>query len=83
MNRVFLLLAAALLLIFLSGRVATWGIDYDLRGLTAAERMSVSDTTTIGEKWAAAGFGMLGCGLLLLSLAGFFYYKAQDKFLPH
>ena len=83
MKRTFLLLAVALLLIFLSGSIYTRGINYELRGLSPAERMSVLDTTTIGEKWAVVKFGMLGYGLLLLPLAGFFYYKAQDKSLPH
>ncbi|HYO98584.1 MAG TPA: hypothetical protein VER76_00040 [Pyrinomonadaceae bacterium] len=83
MKKALLLLAVALPLIFLSGSVYTSGLDYDLRGLSPGERMSVLDTTTIGEKWLVVRFGMIGVGLTLIVLAGFLFYRDKGKILTH
>jgi hypothetical protein len=83
MKKALLVLAVAFPLIFLSGSVYTWGLDYDLRGLSQDERTSMLDTTTIGEKWAAVRFGMIGLGLSLVVFAGFLFYRDKDKPLTH
>jgi hypothetical protein len=82
MKKALLVLAVALPLIFLSGSVYTWGLDYDLRGLSPDERTSMLGTT-IGEKWAAVRFGMIGLGLSLIVFAGFLFYRDKDKPLTH
>jgi hypothetical protein len=79
MKKAFLLLAVALLLIFLSGSVYNWGLDYDLRGLPAAELMSLLDTTMIGEKWKLIELGTMGSGVVLLILAGAAYHRDGKK----
>ena len=83
MKKAFFLLAVALPLIFLSGWVYEWGLDYDLRGLSQGERISALETTTILKKWLVIRFTMVGLGLSILALAGFLYHRNKDKVLTH
>ncbi|MDQ1590416.1 MAG: hypothetical protein QOG71_1043 [Pyrinomonadaceae bacterium] len=81
MKKACVLLAAAALVISLSGSVHTWGLDYELRGLSPGERMAVLDTTTIGEKWVAVRLVMIGLGLSLIAGAGVLGYRSRHKIL--
>jgi hypothetical protein len=80
MKKAFLLLAVALLLIFLSDSVYTWGINHALGELSTGERVSILDTTTIRERWGVVKLVLLGLGVSLAALSGFFFYRAQDRF---
>jgi uncharacterized membrane protein len=79
MKKVIALIVASLALILGSRWAFTSGAEYELRGLSPPERMSVLDTTTINEKWMLIGGGMMALATIFLILAIIFYFRNRKK----
>jgi hypothetical protein len=81
MKKSLALIVAALAMILGASWAFTSGANYELRGYSPAERMSILDTTTIGVKWMLVGSGMMALAFVCLVLAAIFFLRSGRKII--
>ena len=81
MKNVIALVISSLALIAGSIWAFTSGARYELRDYAPSERVSLLDTTMIGEKWMLIGGGMAFLAATALILAVALYFRARRRAL--
>ena len=81
MKNAMALVMSSLALIAGSIWAFTSGACYELRGNTPSERVSLLDTTMIGEKWMLIGGGMASLAATALIIAVALYFRARRRAL--
>jgi hypothetical protein len=80
MRKTLLLLVISLALFAASGWAFRHGANYELRDFSDSARISVLDTTLIGEKWEVIAAGLAMLALLPLCLAALRFLKVRNEF---